>query len=169
MACRGVFFALTVEELSALNAAASDQARLEIVQEEIENKWDVANLQEVDKAWEAIHRILSQQSPEVEGISNDYGSFLLNQVIFGSKQLYSESDYLINLNEPDEVNAIADAIESLDEKWFREQFKRYCSGAYPYAGSEEDEDYSWGWFQSVRDFYVKQRGSGRPVIFTVDF
>jgi len=50
MACRGVFFALTAKDVKRLLAAESDDDVLEIVEEEIEERWDEDWLQETDKA-----------------------------------------------------------------------------------------------------------------------
>ncbi len=59
MACRGVFFALSSAEKEGLLALGSDKERIEYVQEEIEAAWDEAHLLQTDKAWDAIHRCLT--------------------------------------------------------------------------------------------------------------
>ena len=61
MACRGVLFALTDEEVARLRGAKSDDEVLGIVQDEIEQRWDQEHLEECDKAWDAIHRCLPME------------------------------------------------------------------------------------------------------------
>ena len=62
MGCLGVHYALNEDEVVALKAQPSDAARLDYLQEEIEEiyfgerrEW----LAESDKAWDAIHRTLT--------------------------------------------------------------------------------------------------------------
>jgi len=62
MACRGVFFALTKEEEAKLLAAADSDAVVEIITEEIEERWDREWLVEMDKSWDAVHRCLGDGS-----------------------------------------------------------------------------------------------------------
>jgi hypothetical protein len=56
MACRGVFFALSKEDETKLLTADDSDTVVEIVTEEIEERWDEEWLQEMDKSWDAIHR-----------------------------------------------------------------------------------------------------------------
>ena len=57
MACRGVHFALTVEEREQLLALVETQGDvIGFIQEDIEEQWDTEWLCETDKAWDAIHR-----------------------------------------------------------------------------------------------------------------
>gem|GEM_PF-7118074 len=62
MACRGVFFALTKEEEAKLLAAPDSEAVVEIITEEVEERWDREWLVEMDKSWDAVHRCLGDGS-----------------------------------------------------------------------------------------------------------
>ena len=62
MACRGVHFALTSQEDQRLLAATNDAAVVEILQEEVEERWNEEWLYETDKAWDAIHRCFVRHS-----------------------------------------------------------------------------------------------------------
>lgn len=62
MSCLGVHFAINGEIADKLSRAKSDEELVEIVQEKIEEKWDESHLYETDKAWDAIHRCLSDGS-----------------------------------------------------------------------------------------------------------
>jgi hypothetical protein len=50
MACRGVHFAITESETTRLLSAGSDQKVLEVIQDEIEARWDKEWLYQTDKA-----------------------------------------------------------------------------------------------------------------------
>jgi len=58
MSCLGVLFALTEADAQRLLAAGDNDAFMTII-EEIEEKWDEASLFQTDRAWDALHRSLS--------------------------------------------------------------------------------------------------------------
>ena len=59
MGCRGVHFALTNEEAERLLAAAASGDAVDYLEEEIEEQWNEDWLVETDKAWDVIHRCLT--------------------------------------------------------------------------------------------------------------
>jgi hypothetical protein len=84
MACRGVHFALSAGEQQRLLAAAGDDdAVLSVILEDIEQRWDNDWLQETDKAWDAIHRCLTDGTLSFESISP------FHKCILGGRQLYN--------------------------------------------------------------------------------
>ena len=89
MACRGVYFALTTEESQRLLAASSDQV-VDIIKEEIEQRWDKEWLEEADKSWDAIHRCLT------DGSLRCRGKVVLEKFVLGGKQLYDGNDYIVS-------------------------------------------------------------------------
>src|SRR5262245_30610780 len=100
MACRGVSFALSSLEKDHLLALTSDEKRREYVQDQIEDAWDEAHLLETDKAWDAIHRCLT------DGPLSPLGKLFL-----GGIQLYSDpSTYVINLIEHSELPEVSAAL-----------------------------------------------------------
>jgi hypothetical protein len=163
MASRGVHFAITSDQLARLLAASDDGGRMEVI-EEIEALWDKENLAESDKAWDAIHRCLTDGSLLYES-----GEYPLNHVICGGRQLQEGEDYTITLVTPEQVRDVAAALEPLSEAWLRE---RYFSLLKPddYEGEigADDFGYTWDWFQNVRDLFRKAAAGGRAVVFTVD-
>ena len=87
MACLGVHFALTPADLEALLAASTDAARLALVQEDIEPRYlDKASVHaaQTDKAWDAIHRALTDGQ-----LADDNGAFPLSHVVLGGQRLYA--------------------------------------------------------------------------------
>ncbi|MFZ8477657.1 DUF1877 family protein, partial [Staphylococcus aureus] len=61
MSARGVHFAVTTEHEKQLLAARSDRKLTELV-EKIEKAWEKLFVVETDKAWDAIHRCLTDGS-----------------------------------------------------------------------------------------------------------
>jgi len=163
MTARGVHFAITSEQQTKLLVASNDDDLMEII-EQIEEAWDKDHLAESDKAWDAIHRCLTDGSLLYES-----GEYPLNHVICGGRQLLQGEDYVVSLVTPDQVRDVSAALAPLTEDWMR---ARYFSLLKPdsYDGKigDEDFDYTWTWFENVRDLYREAAASGRAVIFTVD-
>lgn len=124
---------------------------------------------ETDKAWDAIHRCLSEWSPEVNGgVLDEQGSPPLNLCILGGRKVMdSENRYIIKLIEPDQVGQLSAALEPITKDWMRERYFKYCDGAGPEFG-EDDFEYTWQWFVPLRDFFAGTASTDRAVIFTVD-
>ena len=56
MSYRGVHFAITDEDLRHILDASSDEERLRVIGDGIEERWEEDWLAQTDKAWDAIHR-----------------------------------------------------------------------------------------------------------------
>jgi hypothetical protein len=180
MAARGIYFALTDAQRRKLEAAPTDEDKIDVVQLEIETAWDRKFLQETDKAWDAMHRCLSDWPPNTpyfypvdpeEGgyaMPEDHGAYPLKLCVLGGKRLIEdESRYFIRLIEPREVEDLAKALQPIDKKWLRAKYMRHCEGAWPEYG-EDDMEYTWAYFDEVRAFFRRMAGNGRCVIFTAD-
>ena len=165
MACRAVLFALTENEATQLLEAQGDQALEEVV-EEIEERWDEKWLCELDKAWDGIHRALTDGE-----LGWDNGDYPLNHVIMGGQQLYEGDDYIFTFVQTTQVADVAKALQSLTDAEFRERYvkiNRENYGAAPEQISDEDFEYVAGWFEGLKQFYAKAAAAGRAVVFTVD-
>lgn len=169
MACRGVFFALTPKEESALLSAPDSDAVVELLTEEIEERWDEPWLQEMDKSWDAIHRCLGDGS-----LRNSQPS-LTAKAILGGRQLSSRSDWVVSFLDAAEVRQVAAALTPLDEPEFRrryfglkKKFLWFDLTAYEGEIGEQDFEYSWAYFEDMRRLFAKAAAAGRPMVFTVD-
>ncbi len=162
MACRGVYFAISDEELKRLLNAKDDEQRLSIFQDEIEQKWDEEWLYEMDKSWDALHRCLADGSL---GMDNDPKP--LSLCVLGGRQLYSGDDYIISLKTTLEVTDLARALSSISQQ---DLLKRYFAIAPDYAMdlNEQDFQYTWDYFSGLPEFLAKAASAGRHVVFTVD-
>jgi hypothetical protein len=164
MGCLGVHFALDENDVNALKSQLSDAARLEYLQEEIEGPFFGEHpewLAENDKAWDAIHRTLTDGQ-----IGWDNGAFPLSHVILGGELLYELDDYIMTLKTPWEVQEIAKALPQLSEDEFRKKYFRIDPDDYGFRVNQENYEYAWFWFQGVRDLYDRAARANRSVLFT---
>lgn len=164
MACRGVLFAIDIETADALRAVDSDSKRVEYIQEVIEedyfanyNEW----LAETDSSWDWMHRALTDGE-----LDRDNGAYPLNHVIMGGESLHVGSDYIITLKTPQQVADVAAALPGITEESFAEGFRQIDESELN-TGFEEDFEYTWDYFNEVREFWLRAAGLGRFVLFTV--
>jgi hypothetical protein len=165
MACRGVHFSLDEPTVQALKTIDDDQERLQFIQERIEViyfKHHPAWLAQTDKAWDWIHRVLTDGE-----LDWNNGTYPLNHVVMGGESLYSESDYIISLKTPKQVADAAKALRVITEAEFREKFFQLDEFEIEHS-YEEDFEYTWEWFEVLREFWLRAAEEGRFVLFTVD-
>jgi len=169
MACRGVFFALTKEEEAKLLAAPNSDAVVEIITEEVEERWDREWLVEMDKSWDAIHRCLG------DGSLSRSQSSLTSKAVLGGRQLTSHADWIMSYLTADEVKQVAAAIAVINQLEFRRRyfalkktFLWFDRTDYDGPIGEEDFEYSWSNFEEMRLFFAKVAVVGRSIVFSVD-
>ncbi len=163
MACRGVHFAITQADLEHLLTAGSDQAVLQIVQDDIEERWEQDWLYQSDKAWDAIHRCLTNGTLDPDG-----GSYPLKLAILSGTQLYLGDDYVVSLVTSDKVKDVSKGLADIDQQWLKARYDAIEQDAYGSPKSEEDWTYIWGNFLGLVPFFQKAAAADRNVIFTVD-
>ncbi len=168
MGCRGVYFALSDADSQLLLATHSDEEAVSVI-EDIEERCDENWLVETDKAWDAIHRCLT------DGTLKTKGTTVRAKCVIGGRQLYREDDYIISYVTPSEVKAVAHALEPINKPWFRNKYyglqKRvlwFTFSQYDGPIDEEDFEYSWEYFEAIRTFYQKVAVENRAIVFTVD-
>ena len=169
MSCRGVHFSLKDEDVERLMEAANDHEVLDIVQEDIEERWDKENLAESDKAWDAIHRCLT------DGTLKCKNKDIKEKMVLGGKQLYKGNDYIISFKDIDEVKEVEKAIQGIEKEWFSSKFyglkKKFLWFSWSeYSGplDEDDFEYTWSYFLDLKAFFKKASENNQAVIFTVD-
>jgi len=166
MSCLGVHFALTESEAGHLRSLPDEQARLDHLQEVIEETYfnEHPDLKaESDKAWDAMHRILADGQ-----LTWDGGEYPLNHVVLAGELLYTDSDYIMSLKTPQQVRDIAAALPAITEAEFRRRYFAIDSKSYSSPLSEDDILYTWNWFQGVRDLYIRAAREARFILFTAD-
>ncbi len=165
MSCLGVHFAIDEADLAALRAVAED-ARPSYLAEAIEERYlagDKPYAAESDKAWDEIHRALTDGK-----LTWDGGTYPLNHVILAGELLYSGDDCIMSLKTPAQVRDIAKALKMLTQETFRRGFD--LIGADDYGGERDNEAFGsiWYWFTNVRSLYQRAAEEGRHVLFTAD-
>jgi hypothetical protein len=166
MGCLGVHFALTKEEVDALRGLPDDGARLDHLQSVIEEEYFAKQREftaESDKAWDAMHRALTDGQ-----LTWDGGEEPLNRAVLGGELLYDEDDYIMSLKTPIEVADVAVALRNIDEPELRKRYFAIDAESYDTPLSDEDFEYTWHWFERVRDLYERAARAGRFVLFTAD-
>ena len=161
----GVHFALTRAQTEALwdrYEAQDDDGVLEVV-EALEEAWDKAHLQETDKAWDAIHRCLSDGTLE-----SDAGEWPLNAAVLGGECMYFGDDHTVRFVDDDEVGEIAAALAKVDRDWFAARFATLTDHGYPGPADEADLAYTWNWFEQLRAFFARAAADKRAVMFSAD-
>jgi Domain of unknown function (DUF1877) len=164
MGCLGVHFALSADEAARLKSFATDAERLEFLTEELEENYFGEHddlLAQSDKAWDGIHRTLTDGR-----FAYDNGEYPLNHVIMGGEILYGNSDYIMVLKTPQHVVDIARAIQSITEEDFKSRYRKIDQRECDWPLSKDDCNYSWDWFQGVRDLFQRAAKENRFVLFT---
>ena len=163
MSARGVHFALTPAHEKSLLAAKSDNKRMELV-EEIEEAWEEPFVCETDKAWDAIHRCLTDGT-----LLYVSGEYPLNHCICGGRQLFRGRDYTISYVSAPQVKDLAKALPKITKAWMRQRYDKLDPEEYHEVEmGDEDFDYTWENFLDLRRFYKKAAEAGRAVVFTAD-
>jgi hypothetical protein len=166
MGCLGVHLALTSDEVAKLKSLTSDEDRLAFLQEDLEETYFAEQqhwMCETDKAWDAIHRALTDGR-----IAYDNGTFPLSHAILGGEVLYFSEDYIMSLKTPVQVNDVSRSLVGLHEPEFRSRYFKIKEAEYGCPVNEEDFAYTWHWFGQLRDFYQRASQQSRFVLFTAD-
>lgn len=163
MSARGVHFAVAPAQEKALLAAKSDRKLMELV-EEIEEAWEEPFICETDKAWDAIHRCLTDGT--LLFVSGEYP---LNHCICGGRQLFRGRDYTVSYVSTPQVKDVAKAMPKITKAWMRQRYDALDPEEYNEVEmGNEDVDYTWENFRELRRFFRKAAEVGRAVIFTAD-
>lgn len=165
MAALGVHFSLTDAEVRELESRKSDDDRLEYVQEEIEQHFfenREQDLAQTHKAWDAIHRCLTDGT-----LAGGTGQ-PLEIVILGGRALYSGDSYIMTLKNAAEVRAAAPLLDAMDRASFRAAYDRIDTRDYGGHLGDDDFEYTWEYFVGLREFWHRAAAHGRNILFTAD-
>src|SRR5438876_2171805 len=105
MSCRGVHFALTAEQAARFMELPNgdDESLLAFVEELEEGSdgegWEAEWVQETDKAWDAIHRCLTDGTLE-------NGNSPCHKCILGPVNMHIGDDYIVSFLDPQEVKEV---------------------------------------------------------------
>jgi len=179
MVALGIHMALTDAEVAHLLGLSSDEEKYMYLNE-LDEHYDQRYVQDTEHAWDPIHRCLGDFPPNTEyfyaptsdkasyALPEDHGSPPLKWCILGGKRVSEDDRFaFIRLIEPQQVEALAEAMAGLDEAWLRDKYFEHCRGAWPEFG-EDDFGYTLGHFEELRDWFARMAGNGRSVVFSAD-
>lgn len=158
-------FALSADQTAQLRTIRDERKRLDYVRE-IEERFlsgEKTWAAETDKSWDALHRLMADGR-----LTWDGGTYPLNHVVLAGELLYTGDDYIMTLKTPAQVRDIDGALRQMTETEFRERYFRIDATDYDVELSEDDLEYTWGWFGGVRDLYMRAAAVDRYVLFTAD-
>jgi hypothetical protein len=162
----GVHFALdpaTEVRLLELADASDDSAILDQLAD-IEETWHDRLTCHHDKAWDALHRVLTNGKLE-----HGNGSHPLGATVLGGRQLMTgEHEYSISYLSAPQVRDVSAALRPIERDWFRQRYLTLTDTDYGGPVDEDDFSYTWGDFHDTREFFAKAAGANLAVIFTVD-
>ena len=166
MSCLGVHFSLSADEVRHLHAIEDESERIEYLHDVIEEEYfrnQPARKAESDKAWDAMHRALSGGQ-----LAWDSGEYPLNHFVLGGEILYTGTDFIMTLKTPAQVRDVAAVLPGINEAWFLRRYLAIDAEDYGCPLTEEDCEYTWEWFQGVREFWLRASTEGRYILFTAD-
>jgi hypothetical protein len=164
LSCLGVHFALDEADQQKVLGAAGDQALLDVIQEDIERRLNDDEFSfQTDKAWDAIHRCLTNGKLEYGP-----GGPPLSYCILGGRRLYFGDDYIVCYVDPEQVARCAEALRSISREELRKRYFALDTRKCGYPLTNADFDYTWSNFEGLPAFFETAAKAGRPVIFTAD-
>ncbi|GGN36389.1 hypothetical protein FHR83_006364 [Actinoplanes campanulatus] len=152
----GVHFAITADQEKALLDADGDDDAVGELLGDIEENWDDDQLKvDTDKAWDEIHRCLTDGS-----LDPDAGDYPLSHAILGGHGMHD--DYYVVYVDAAQVRDVAAALRDIDRAGLRQRFDTLL------PASERDYDFELLWtdFADVVNFYQRAAAAGRAVLFT---
>jgi hypothetical protein len=156
----GVHFAITSAQESVLLDADGDDEAVAEVLEELEESWPGDELKvDTDKAWDAIHRCLTDGTLDPDG-----GDYPLSHAVLGGQHLHD--DYYVVHVSAAQARDVAAALRTVDREWLYRRFVTIDDPDYRGAGDDADFEYTWDGFTDLQAFYDRAAAAGRAVIFT---
>ena len=162
MSCLGGFRAITKEELDKLRAVPrADRVPDYLDEMEQEDSCDL------DKAWDAIHRALTNGRLEYGG-KNPPGCWIIlgGEVLRGDRE--GEEDYIVTCKNPYQAKRIYQFLQELTEETFRELYFAIDPEEYGFELSEEDFEYTWYYLSDSIPFWKNAAEKQLWVLFDVD-
>ncbi len=160
----GVHFALSAKDASRLLKFDDPDELVEFITEDLEERY-LANENwsfQSDKAWDAIHRSLTDGRLLYES-----GPFPLAYAVLGGKPLNAGEDYTACFVSSSQVIQVNEALPQVTKEWMKQRYQTLLQTDYGFV-SYDDFDYTWANFEELRDFFSKAAKGGRAVLFTTD-
>lgn len=154
-------FALTSDLEDRLHETQDDGEVMAFVEEIEEKLWEQLDVVETDKAWDAIHRCLTDGTL-------DGDAYPLSMVVLGGEHFHEGEEYTVSYVAPDQVREVSGALSDWTEEMLRERYETLVKTDYDGPHSDSDFTYTWESFAELRSFFSRSASAGRAIIFTVD-
>ena len=160
----GVHFALSDRDLQRLLKFDDPDALVEFISEDLEERYLETGQwsYQTDKAWDAIHRCLTDGR-----LLYATGPFPLAYAVLGGTPLDAGDDYTACLTRASQVREAAIALAGVDRDWIQKRYRTLKRASYG-PTSAEDFEYTWENLQGLRVFFAKAAKAERAVLFTTD-
>lgn len=162
MGSLGVHFAVPQHVATRLLSADGD-GEVRLLIEEIEEEMVGVDHCDTDKAWDAIHRSLTDGR-----LCFDNGRYPLNAAVLGGRQLHGEEGYIVSLLAPEQVRDVADALAHVSRETLHTGYTSIDPDDYGPEFGDEDFEYTWDNFTDLVSFFQRSVHVHAHVIFTVD-
>lgn len=137
---------------------------MDLMDDDADDRW-----LDVDKAWHAIHYVLTGDSDVPRKAT------IFSKVVLGGTPIEEEGmGYGPALVvEPEEVREINEALKPASEEWFRERFSlkdMQKKAIYPVMDDEEEGqffEYVYDNFKALKEFYIEAEKAGQGVLFFI--
>jgi hypothetical protein len=159
---RGYFLALDERCTARVLACDDDDALMDTV-EDFDRNGDMSDECEADKAWDGIHRCLTEG-----GLGSADGAYPLNAVILGGRRLYRGDRYVVCFNTADEVREIAAALNDVDLSRFAALYWSLDAGEYGAYIDQDGLTYLLDHLKETTAFYQRAAAAGHASLFVVD-
>lgn len=156
----GILISLDENNQDKLSDAQSDVAVVDALLE-IEEQASESDQFSLDKAWNVIHRSLTDGLLEY-----DNGEYPLNMCIMDGFQLYEGDKTIISVVPQEKVSDVADALQHITYEKFKEGFSKIDKSDFPVT--DDDLKYSWDIFQGLPDFWKNAALKNHAVVFNAD-
>ena len=122
---------------------------------------------DLDKAWDAIHRALTNGKLEYGG-KNPPGCWVIlgGEVLRGDRE--GEEDYIVTCKNPHQAKRIYQFLQELTEEAFCKLYFAIDPEEYGFELSEEDFEYTWYYLSDSIPFWKSAAEKELWVLFDVD-
>jgi hypothetical protein len=161
----GVHFALSSDDLHKVLSINDPEELAEFISEDLEERYLEENIwsYQSDKAWDAIHRCLTDGE-----LLYASGPFPLAYAVLGGRPLDAGDDYTACLVTAAQVRQASGALRKVTKAWMRRRYDTLGETGYDGPIGDEDFEYTWENFKGLRAFFPRAVPAGRAILFTTD-
>jgi len=160
MSGNGILISLNEKNQDKLSSAQSDEEVINTILE-LEEEVDNDSIFELDKAWNILHRSLTDGRLEY-----DNGEYPLNMCIMNGFQIHEGDESVVSVVPQDKVPDIAAALENITYDKFKDGFSKIDTSNFPVT--KDDLEYGWSIFQGLPEFWKHAALKNRAVVFHTD-